>query len=101
MAVLRTRRHRLAGLLKLAALVLAAGASTAAAPAPAPVLARDGMAVTVANRQIIILREYDGLTYPEIASKLGINEAAVRMRLSRALNRLGRKMRELVDDQLD
>ena len=56
MAVLRTRRHRLAGLLKLAALVLAAGASTAAAPAPAPVLARDGMAVTVANRQIIILR---------------------------------------------
>ncbi|MBK9129684.1 MAG: sigma-70 family RNA polymerase sigma factor [Phycisphaerales bacterium] len=53
------------------------------------------------DRQIIILREYDGLTYPEIASRLAINEAAVRMRLSRALRRLGQKMREMLGDDLE
>lgn len=53
------------------------------------------------DRQLIILREYDGLTYPEIASRLAINEAAVRMRLSRALRRLGQKMRELLGDDIE
>ena len=53
-----------------------------------------------ADRQIIILREYDGLSYAEIAEKQGAQESAVRMRLSRALNRLGRKMRELSDGEI-
>jgi RNA polymerase sigma-70 factor (ECF subfamily) len=47
------------------------------------------------DRQIIILREYDGLSYADLAEKLGVLEPAVRMRLSRALSRLGEKMRAL------
>lgn len=51
------------------------------------------------DREIIILREYDGLSYQEIAEKLGAQEPAVRMRMSRALSRLGEKMRELRDGE--
>lgn len=52
------------------------------------------------DREIIILREYDGLPFPEISERLGIKETAVRMRLSRALSRLGQKMGELLGEDL-
>jgi RNA polymerase sigma-70 factor (ECF subfamily) len=54
-----------------------------------------------ADREVIVLREYDGLSFEEISAQLGIAEAAVRMRLSRALTRLGRNMRALLRNDRD
>ena len=53
------------------------------------------------DREIIILREYDGLSHTEIAQRLDMNEPAVRMRLSRALNRLGQRMSDILDEKLE
>jgi RNA polymerase sigma-70 factor (ECF subfamily) len=44
-------------------------------------------------REAVVLREYQGLGYDEIASMLGINEAAARKRYSRALAELGRLLK--------
>jgi RNA polymerase sigma-70 factor (ECF subfamily) len=41
-----------------------------------------------ADRRVICLRELEGLSYPDIAEKLGITEEAVRQRRCRALDRL-------------
>lgn len=41
-------------------------------------------------REVVVLREYDGLGYDQISAIVGLNEAAVRKRYSRALAELGR-----------
>jgi RNA polymerase sigma-70 factor, ECF subfamily len=41
-------------------------------------------------REIVILREYEGLSYDQIAAITGENPTAVRKRYSRALDELGR-----------
>jgi RNA polymerase sigma-70 factor (ECF subfamily) len=46
------------------------------------------------SREVIVLREYEGLGYDRIAEILGVNEAAVRKRFSRALDELGRHVNE-------
>jgi RNA polymerase sigma-70 factor (ECF subfamily) len=45
-------------------------------------------------REVILLREYDGRSYEEIAAIAGANETAVRKRYSRALADLGRILRK-------
>lgn len=47
------------------------------------------------DREVLILRQWDELTFPAIAERLGIAEDAARMRFRRALGRLGGKVREL------
>lgn len=47
-----------------------------------------------ADREVIVLHYFQDLSYPEMAKTLGINEAAVRQRVSRALERLGKRLRE-------
>lgn len=42
-----------------------------------------------ADRDVILLREWEGLTHAGVAARLGISEDAARMRYSRALARLG------------
>jgi RNA polymerase sigma-70 factor (ECF subfamily) len=49
-----------------------------------------------ADRQVIVLREYDGLPFATIAERLGIATGAAKTRFRRALERLGQKIRELV-----
>jgi RNA polymerase sigma factor (sigma-70 family) len=44
------------------------------------------------SRMVVILRYFDGLTGPEIATRLGIQPGAVRMRLKRALDQLRRAL---------
>ena len=46
------------------------------------------------SREVIVLREYEGLGYDRIAEILGVNEAAARKRFSRALDELGRHVNE-------
>ena len=46
------------------------------------------------SREVIVLREYDGRSYEEIAEIVGSNEAAVRKRYSRALAELGRALKK-------
>ena len=41
-------------------------------------------------REVVVLREYEGLGYDQIAEITGLNEAAVRKRYSRALMEMGR-----------
>lgn len=43
-------------------------------------------------REVVVLREYEGLGYDEIASITGLNEAAVRKRYSRALAELAKQL---------
>jgi len=45
-------------------------------------------------REVVVLREYNGLEYGEIATIVGANEAAVRKRYSRALAELGRTLKK-------
>lgn len=47
-------------------------------------------------REAVVLREYQGLGYDEIARVLGINEAAARKRYSRALAELGKLLKGLI-----
>jgi len=47
------------------------------------------------DREILVLRNLEMLSSSEIASMLGISEAAVRTRLTRALDRLSRKIESL------
>jgi RNA polymerase sigma-70 factor, ECF subfamily len=46
------------------------------------------------SREVIVLREYEGLGYDRIAEILGVNEAAARKRFSRALEELGKRVNE-------
>ncbi len=43
-------------------------------------------------REVVVLREYEGMGYDEIAGITGLNEAAVRKRYSRALKELARAL---------
>ena len=43
-------------------------------------------------REVVVLREYEGLGYDQIAAITGLNEAAVRKRYSRALSELGKAL---------
>jgi RNA polymerase sigma-70 factor (ECF subfamily) len=45
-------------------------------------------------REVVVLREYDGRSYEEIAEIVGLNEAAVRKRYSRALSELGHALKK-------
>lgn len=45
-------------------------------------------------REVLILREYEGLGYEEIAQMTGLNEAAVRKRYSRALSEMGKLLKK-------
>jgi len=47
------------------------------------------------DRNIIVLRQYDDLSFDEIGKKLGINSDAARMRYNRAVSRLAKKVGEL------
>lgn len=53
------------------------------------------------DREIIVLREYEGRPVREIAAQLGIAETAAHMRLKRALARLAEKMQALTAGRLD
>ena len=52
------------------------------------------MALREPFREVVVLREYDGRSYEEIAEIVGLNEAAVRKRYSRALSELGRALKK-------
>lgn len=45
-------------------------------------------------REVVVLREYEGLGYDQIAALAGLNEAAVRKRYSRALAEMGRHLKK-------
>lgn len=45
-------------------------------------------------REAVLLYDYQGLSHPEIAELLGIHHAAARKRYSRALEALGKRLRE-------
>ncbi len=47
------------------------------------------------EREVLWLREMDGLSFPEIGERIGATEDAVRMRFQRALPRLALKVSEL------
>lgn len=56
------------------------------------VLAAALSALSPHDREAVTLRVIDGLTYPAVASRLGISEASARQRVSRALRRLRRSL---------
>jgi len=45
-------------------------------------------------REVVVLRDYEGLEHTEIAAMLGASHAAVRKRYSRALTRLGELLKD-------
>ena len=45
-------------------------------------------------REVVVLREYEGLGYDQIAALAGLNEAAVRKRYSRALAEMGKHLKK-------
>jgi RNA polymerase sigma-70 factor (ECF subfamily) len=47
------------------------------------------------DRQVILLKEWDGLTFAEIGKRLGVAEDAARMRFNRALPKLAKKVEAL------
>lgn len=50
--------------------------------------------LSAADREVIVLHYFQDLSYPEMSKVLGANEAAVRQRVSRALDRLGKRLSE-------
>ena len=46
------------------------------------------------HREVVVLREYEGLGYDQIAAITGSNETAVRKRFSRALEELGKQLKK-------
>lgn len=57
--------------------------------------------LSAADREVIILYEWEGLNFREIGERLTISEDAARMRFQRALPRLGAKIVELRNGNLD
>lgn len=53
------------------------------------------------DRDVIVWREFDGLSFADIAARLGLGEAHARVRFQRALPKLGRKLQQLQQGQLD
>ncbi len=81
----------------------------AAAPGPATVAnaaeTRDWVRLALElldpdDRDVIQWREYDGLSFAEIAPRLGVSEAHARVRFQRALPKLGRKLQQLQQGKL-
>ena len=60
----------------------------------ARILARALESLSEKLRAVVLLRDYEDLSYAEVAQALGIAEAAARKRHSRALNELRRAMEE-------
>jgi RNA polymerase sigma-70 factor (ECF subfamily) len=52
------------------------------------------------DRDVIVFREYDGLSFAEIAPRLGLSEAHARVRFQRALPKLGAKLQQLQQGRL-
>jgi len=50
-------------------------------------------ALAAADREALVLYYFQDLPYPEVAQTLGVNEAAARQRVSRALARLSKRLR--------
>jgi DNA-directed RNA polymerase specialized sigma24 family protein len=53
------------------------------------------------DRDVIVWREYDGLSFADIATRLGLGEAHARVRFQRALPKLGKKLQQLQQGRLD
>jgi RNA polymerase sigma-70 factor (ECF subfamily) len=53
-----------------------------------------------ADRDVIVLREWDGLEFAAIGERLGLGPDAARMRYARALPRLAERMRRLLRGEL-
>ncbi len=52
-----------------------------------------------ADREVVLLKQYEGLKAPEIATILDVSPEAVRQRYSRAVRRLGSAYRELFGEE--
>ena len=52
------------------------------------------------DRDVIVLRQYDGLAFAEVAERVGLAENAARMRFQRALRRLARQVEQLRSGEL-
>lgn len=52
------------------------------------------------DRQVLLLREWHGLEFGEIAARMGLQENAARMRFQRALPKLARKLETIRRDGL-
>jgi RNA polymerase sigma-70 factor (ECF subfamily) len=52
------------------------------------------------DRNAILWREYEGVSFAELGQRLGMTEDAARMRFARALPRLARKLKALREGQL-
>lgn len=57
-------------------------------------LARSIAALPEPQRSVVVLKLIDGLSFREAAQRLGISEAACKMRLARALERLRERLEE-------
>ncbi len=53
------------------------------------------------DREVILLREWDGLSFAEVGSRAGVTEEAARKRFTRALVRLTRSVTRLRRGELD
>jgi RNA polymerase sigma-70 factor (ECF subfamily) len=53
-----------------------------------------------AYRAVVVLREYEGMKYREIAEVLEIPEGTVKWRMAEALSQLGRELQFLASDQV-
>jgi RNA polymerase sigma-70 factor (ECF subfamily) len=53
------------------------------------------------DREVIVLREWEGLSLAALGEQLGISEDAARMRFNRAVQRLARKLRLLRSGRLE
>ena len=52
------------------------------------------------DREVVVLRQWDGCSFAEIGARLGIREDAARVRFHRALGRLGPLMKRLRQGEL-
>ncbi len=53
------------------------------------------------DSEVLLLRQWDGLAFPEVAVRLGISQDAARMRFARALARLSRVIEKLRAGRLE
>lgn len=66
----------------------ASGSEHTYAPRLGATLARAVAALPVAQREVVVLKLFEGYTLAETAARLGTSEAACKMRLARALRQL-------------
>ena len=53
------------------------------------------------DREVIVLRQWDELSFPDIAARLDITADAARMRHNRAVQRLGNKIWALCSGKIE